>query len=110
MAEPTLAQVFGANATQNATDLIIKKSDLAAVGLTASANNTAESLFVALLQLSAIELNETKQETNQDIQVTIEQNSTPTIINRNNANYRQITVEVNLQTPDASSTIDPDNY
>lgn len=35
MAEPTLAQVFGENATQDGTQLIISKADLAAVGLTA---------------------------------------------------------------------------
>ncbi|NJM23520.1 MAG: hypothetical protein HC907_35270 [Richelia sp. SM1_7_0] len=38
---------FGLNSTQTSSQLIIKKSDLP--GLTASANNTAESLFVVLL-------------------------------------------------------------
>ena len=42
MPEPTLTQVFGANATQSAANITIAKSDLATVGLTASANNTAE--------------------------------------------------------------------
>ncbi len=110
MAEPTLVQVFGTNATQTATELIISKADLASVGLTASATNTAESLIVALLQLVKIELNETKQETNTDIQVTIVDDTTPTIIVRNSVNYRQLSLTINLETPDTGSAIDPDNY
>jgi hypothetical protein len=50
----TLAQLFGDSATQSATELIIKKADLVAVGLTATANNRAEQLIVALL-LKALE-------------------------------------------------------
>jgi hypothetical protein len=80
------------------------------VGLTASATNTGESLIVALLQLAKAELNTTKQETNTDIQVTIVDDATPTIIVRNNANYRQLSLTINLETPDTGSTIDPDNY
>jgi hypothetical protein len=110
MAEPTLVQVFGTNASQTASELVIQKSDLASVGLTASATNTGESLIVALLQLAKAELNTTKQETNTDIQVTIVDDATPTIIVRNNANYRQLSLTINLETPDTGSTIDPDNY
>ncbi|HCF27621.1 MAG TPA: hypothetical protein DEV81_10585 [Cyanobacteria bacterium UBA11049] len=43
----TLQQLFGANATQSATQLVIKKSDLSE--LTANGNNTAESLLAAVL-------------------------------------------------------------
>ncbi|MDZ8108984.1 MAG: hypothetical protein RM338_25630 [Nostoc sp. DedQUE12a] len=45
----TLTELFGASATQTATELVIKKADLVAVGLTPSANNTAEQLLVAIL-------------------------------------------------------------
>lgn len=45
----TLQELFGVNAVQNADELIIKKSDLSAVGLTATANNSAEQLLVAIL-------------------------------------------------------------
>ncbi|MGI2909847.1 hypothetical protein AABK37_42490, partial [Hassallia sp. VBCCA 56010] len=67
----TLAQVFGDNATQDSSNLTISKADLAAIGLTASSNNTAESLLVALILKAASYLNETNQSTNNDIQVTI---------------------------------------
>ncbi|MEH1940095.1 MAG: hypothetical protein V7L01_07750 [Nostoc sp.] len=43
----TLADIFGEGATQNATVLVIRKSDL--LRLTPQANNTAESLLVAIL-------------------------------------------------------------
>ncbi|MFN6485446.1 MULTISPECIES: hypothetical protein [unclassified Nostoc] len=45
----TLQELFGVNAVQTADELIIKKSDLSAVGLTTTANNGAEQLFVAIL-------------------------------------------------------------
>lgn len=110
MAEPTLQEVFGANASQNLTTLTITKADLASVGLTASATNTAESLIVAILLKAKVELNDTKQATNSDIQITVEQSAFPQIISRNSQNYRQITFNVDLQTIDNSFSIDPDNY
>ena len=45
----TLQELFGKSASQTATELVIKKSDLVAVGLTATANNRAEQLAVAVL-------------------------------------------------------------
>jgi hypothetical protein len=110
MAEPTLAQVFGSNATQDANTLTISKADLTSVGLTASANNTAESLVVALILKAASYLTETNQSSNPDIQITIADSGFPQIVSRNNSQYRQITYNVNLQTPDTGFTIDPDNY
>ncbi|MCC5597967.1 hypothetical protein [Nostoc favosum] len=50
----TLAQLFGVNAVQTATELVIKKSDLVAIGLTPQINNRAEQLVVAIL-LKALE-------------------------------------------------------
>jgi hypothetical protein len=110
MAEPSLTQVFGAGATQDSTTLTIQKSALTAVGLTASANNTAESLMVAITLLAASYLNETNQTNDPDIQVTIADSGFPQIVSRNSNQYRQITYNVNLQTVDTGFTIDPDNY
>lgn len=110
-AEPTLVQVFGTGATQDINTLTIQKSALAAVGLTASSSNTAESLMVALLLLAALYLNSTNQDsTNTDIQVTIADSGFPQLVTRNSAQWRQITYNVNLQTPDTGFSIDPDNY
>lgn len=55
MAEPTLTQVFGENATQTATTLTITKADL---DLTASGANTAESLLAAIIKKSLDHLTE----------------------------------------------------
>jgi hypothetical protein len=110
MAEPTLAQVFGANASQDATQLIISKADLVTVGLTASATNNPESLIVAILLKAATYLNETTQGTNPDVQITIAEANFQTLVTRNNANYREATFAIAMQTPDITFTIDPDNY
>ena len=110
MAEPTLIQVFGTGATQDATSLTIQKSALVTVGLTAASTNTAESLMVAILLLAGNYLNSTNQGTNVDIQVTIDNSGYPSIAVRNGNNYRQITYNVNLQKLDTTTVIDPDDY
>ncbi len=112
MAEPTLQQVFGAGATQTATSLSIAKADLAALGLTASATNTAESLFVALLLQAKVSLTPANLETNPDQSITVAQAdfNFQTLVERNNQTYRQSTYSVNLQKLDTGSAIDPDDY
>ena len=45
----TLTQLFGDSASQTATELVIKKADLVAIGLTPQANNRAEQLMVAIV-------------------------------------------------------------
>ncbi len=112
MAEPSLQQVFGRGAAQTATTLSIAKADLATVGLTAAATNTAESLFVALLLIAKNSLTLAAQETNPDQSVTVAEAdfNFQTLITRNNATYRQSTYSVNLQKLDTGNTIDPDDY
>jgi hypothetical protein len=51
MAEPTLEQVFGPGATEDATNITIPKANLP--GLTVAASNRAESLFLGIVQLGA---------------------------------------------------------
>ena len=65
MAEPTLVSVFGPNATQNATDIVIKKADLVAAGLTPGATNTAESLLASIFIFAANNLTEANRFTDQ---------------------------------------------
>lgn len=110
MAEPTLSDVFGPGASQTGTQLIISKADLAAVGLTPAADNRAEQLFVGLVLRVLAYLNPSTQETNPDIQVTVEEGAFPAIVFRNNQNYRQTSYTVNLQKLDTSAAIDPDDY
>jgi hypothetical protein len=109
MAEPTLAQVFGSNAVQDANTLTISKADLTAVGLTISADNTAESLLVALLKIWQLQLTEANQESNPEQGITIEAGF-PTFVSRNNQQYRQDSKTINIQKIDTSTDVDPDDY
>jgi hypothetical protein len=109
VAEPTPQQVFGTGFTQTATTFTISKADLASVGLTADASNRAEQLFVAVLLKAAASLNPTAQQSNPDIQITVE-SSFPSIVFRNDQNYRQSTYTVALQKLDTATSIDPDDY
>ncbi len=109
MAEPQITDIFGPNAQQTATTLTISKADLATVGLTATATNSAESLLVAILLLAQKYLNDNNQAINPDIQITIAQ-SFDTLVTRNNANYRQRSYSINMQKPDTSAAINPNDY
>jgi hypothetical protein len=109
MAEPTLQQVFGANAAQTETTLTISKADLATVGLTPSATNTAESQFVAMLLLAKSYLTDANLTANADQSISIV-DSFDSLVARNNATYRQKVYSVNLQKLDTGAVIDPDDY
>lgn len=112
MAEPTLVQVFGAGATQTATTVTIDKAALSAVGLTATASNTAESLFVALLLVAKAQLSVINQDLNVEQGVTIADQDFDfqSLVTRNSATYRQTTYSVRLQKLDTANIIDPDDY
>ncbi len=107
MAEPTLVQVFGANAVQDANSITISKADL--TGLTASANNRAEALFVAILIKAQEFLNTTNQGDDPDRSITIE-DSFDSIVTRGTSTFRQKSLTVNLQKLDPTTAIDPDDY
>lgn len=107
MAEPTLQQVFGANATQDSTTLTIYKSDL--TGLTASANNSAESLFAAVTLKAQVQLNDTNQANNPDQSISID-TGIGSITTRNNQNYREYSLTITLSKLDTQSAIDPNDF
>jgi len=107
MAEPTIGEVFGSGSTQTLDSLVISKSDL--VGLTAQATNTAESMFVSLLLKAMAYLNADIQQTNPDIQVTIE-TGFQSIIERNGTSYRQRSLNIYLETPESNNEIDPNQF
>lgn len=109
MAEITLTQAFGSGATQDDSSLTIPKSILTAQGLTASSSNTAESLVTALIKHLQSVFNPTAQDSNADIQITIE-DSFQSIVTRNNTQYRQFSKTINLQIVDTTTTIDPDDF
>lgn len=107
MTEPTLQEVFGAGATQSGTTLTISKVDFPT--LTAAADNRAEQLFVAILLKAETALTTTRQDSNPEQSITVE-DSFQSLTTRNNQQYRQITKSVNLQKLDNTAGIDPDDY
>ncbi len=111
MAEPSLTAVFGANATQTSTDLVIKKSDLSGVGLTADANNSAESLLIAINLKAQQALSETARDTNIDQSVALTDGFSPSITTRNNLVYLRNTISIEVDKELAGAdVIDPDDY
>ena len=109
MAEPTLEQVFGTNTTQDATTVTFNKADL--IGLTASANNSAESILVSLNLTAKEYLTEANFESNLDQSIYYEE-GLPSFLNRgeNSLQYRTDQLTMNLAKVDADSGINPDNY
>ena len=110
MAEPTLTEVFGAGATQTATQITILKADLP--GLTASANNTAESLLVGVLLKAKQKLTTASYDANieQGITITTPDFNAQSLVTRNNAQYRQYIENVNFYKLDNSTALDPDDF
>lgn len=109
MAEPTLQQVFGTNAVQDATTITITKADL--TGLTAGANNSAESLLAAINLKAKAYLTQTNFDANIDQSIVIENGfSSFTIRGTNNDSYRLDQITISLAKLDTASTLDPDDY
>ena len=109
MAEPTLTQVFGANATQTATELILNKADFAAIGLTADAANSAESLLAAIVALAQEYLTEANRDLNTDQSIYIE-NGLASLITRGDDTFRQQNKSITFEKLDTQSNFDPDDY
>lgn len=109
MSEPTLSSVFGDGASQTSTTLTISKADLP--GLTATANNTAESLLVALLLKAKAGLSQENFDQNIDQSVYISTGYPSfTFRGQNNDSYRIDQFTINLAKPDIEAEIDPDDY
>lgn len=109
MAEPTLQAIFGAGAIQSLDTLTISKADLVGVGLTASATNSAEALLTAIIKLAGLTLTSENQDLNPDQSITIE-DGFPSIVQRNDTNYRQNQKTISFQKLDSQAEIDPDDY
>ncbi|NJO61352.1 MAG: hypothetical protein HC836_24785 [Richelia sp. RM2_1_2] len=109
MAEPTLQDVFGASVTQDDYYLTITKSDFS--NLTATANNTAESLLVALLLKAKDYLNQANFDANLDQSILIE-SGLSSFLGRgvDNTTYRTDSMTVSLAKIDTTGALNPDDY
>lgn len=113
MAEPTLTAIFGAGATQNATTITIAKADLSAIGLSASASNTAESLLAAIVLKAKEALTDANFGLNIDQSITVV-SGFDSLVQRPLSDgtfttYIQNQFNVNLHKQN-NSVIDPDDY
>ncbi len=109
MTAPTLAQVFGQNAVQNATTLTITKADLSTTGFTPSATNTADSLLAAILAFAEQTLTPANQSSNPEQSVAIA-DSFDSITLINTVSYRVKTKSLSFQKPDTGSAFNPNDY
>ncbi|MEH1940096.1 MAG: hypothetical protein V7L01_07755 [Nostoc sp.] len=109
MSEPTLAQVFGSNATQDATTITIYKADLPR--LTPQTVNTPESLLTGIIVKAQSGLPKSTFDSNIDQSIYVEPGY-PGFAFRgtDNTSYRVDNLVVNLAKIDTASTIDPDDY
>ena len=108
MPEPTLAQLFGDNATQDATTITIVKADLASTGLTPDAANKAESLLLAIFLKAKTTLTPENLDTNLDQSISIE-DPTRSTDRRGDNDYLQQTYQINVQKLDTSAAIGPND-
>lgn len=109
MAEPTLQQIFGNAANQTASQLIIVKADLAAIGLTASTTNSAESLLAAIIAYAQQYLSDDNQATNTDQSIAID-DGLDSLTTRNSVTYRRKSKSITFDKADNSSTFNPNDY
>lgn len=107
MAEPLTTEVFGANFTQTATHFTIAKADLP--GLIAAIDNRAEQLLVAIVLKAKSVLTDARQETNPEQSITFGDTS-DFLVTRNNQQYRQTTLPLQLEKIDAGVVINPNDY
>lgn len=110
MAQPTLSELFGNGATQDLTQVVIPKSVLVAQGLTASADNSAESIIVALVKHWSSVLTDTYIGLDPDRQVKVEQGTDSITVRTNGDTYRSFPFTVTLYKAFSPNTIDPDDF
>lgn len=96
---PSLTQLFGTAATQSATTFTITKADLQNASqwtFTPAANNTAESLFVALLLKARL-----GQDVSTDAELVIS-DITQSLVTRNNVRMRRYSTTIEWYTVDST--------
>ena len=111
MAEPTLIEVFGAGATQTATTITIQKSSL--TGLTATATNTAESLFAGIYSKASTALSQANYSTNIDQSIVIVPGYDSVVyrtVNNVQTAFLQTQMTTSFSKAQTSAGITPDSY
>lgn len=109
MAEPTLQDLFGPNATETIDYIQIKKSDLAKYGLIPAVKNTGESIKTAMDLIAMSYLTSTNQTNNADQSIVMELGFN-SFVTRNNTTYLQQQIISSFQKPFTSGGLNPMDY
>jgi hypothetical protein len=110
MAEPTLQDIFGAGATQDATTITLLKADLP---MTAALVNRGEQAFAAIVKKASVKLTAANFALNADQSIEIAPGF-DSLIYRTIANVSETLLQsqlnVNFTKPQVSGGITPDDY
>lgn len=109
MTQPTLTEVFGDGAIQDATSITILKADLVSTGYTPSATNTAESSLMAIVVKAGTALTPANRTANVDQNLAIERGYDQTVY-RGQDQYGQASFTVTAQKSAPATALDPDDY
>lgn len=110
MAEPTLQEIFGAGATQDATTITILKANLP---MTAAAVNRGEQIFAAICKKAATVLTTTAFSTNGDQSINIAPGFDSLVyrtINNDQETLLQTQLTINFAKIQIGAGITPDDY
>jgi hypothetical protein len=110
LAEPTLQEIFGAGATQDATTITILKADLP---MTALAVNRGEQIIAAMLKKASTGLGATTFGTNIDQSVSIAPGYEQIVyrtVNNNPVAYLKAPLTIDFHKIQATAGITPDDY
>jgi hypothetical protein len=110
VSEPTLQDIFGAGATQDATTIHILKADLP---MTAAAVNGGERVFAAIAKKAATVLTTTTFGTNVDQSINAQPGFDSVVyrtFNNVQAQYLNTQITFNFAKPQISAGITPDDY
>jgi len=102
MSEPTLANIYGPSVAQSAETVTLTKADYPS--LTAKADNTGESIFVATFLEAAKFLTPAAQAADPDIQITINPVAQEDLT-RNGSNYVRHSYTVTFDVPNVANTV-----
>lgn len=108
MTVPTLADVFGPGATQNATTITIAKADLPT--LTPSATNTAQQLLAAILLKAGAFLTPEKHDADPDAKIEIAYSGQSVVPGTGGTNSRQDTYSLVFYKTVPAEQVDADDY
>jgi hypothetical protein len=108
--QPTLQDIFGTNATQTATDIIIKKADLP---MTSAAVNGGEQVLAAIVKNAQTPLSATNYGTNADQNISIQPGYDSIVyrtVNNATVNYLQTQLTLNFSKLQTAAGVTPDDY